>query len=286
MASRLFVYDDELTSIANAIREKNGTSEELAFPAGFVSSIQAIKAGNGSNITVVGGTTQPENPEINTIWVNTDMEIGKWYATPDEPTSPEEGDVWMHLKASSFSVEIAEENSMVIEISNVYQYSSGEWVQRSIQIFRNGSWEEASLNELTLLDTDGWRYGLSFRSITDYADITIYNDSYPVTLFMYRYSGAYLPDVDLTDYDVLEFDAEGGANEKTYFSVTDGTTYGSVSSTSAGTLVYQRIDGAFSRNYYSLDISSITGTHNIMIAGWGLSEDVYIYSIKLLKNGA
>lgn len=35
----------DLTSVANAIRTKGGTSEQLAFPAGFVSAVQAIPTG-------------------------------------------------------------------------------------------------------------------------------------------------------------------------------------------------------------------------------------------------
>lgn len=44
--------DSDLTSVADAIRSKGGTSEALAFPAGFVSAIEAIEAGGGG-----GGVT-------------------------------------------------------------------------------------------------------------------------------------------------------------------------------------------------------------------------------------
>ena len=37
--------DTDLTSVANAIRTKGGTSAQLAFPAGFVSAVQAIPTG-------------------------------------------------------------------------------------------------------------------------------------------------------------------------------------------------------------------------------------------------
>lgn len=39
--------DADLTSVANAIRTKGGTSASLAFPAGFVSAIDAIPSGGG-----------------------------------------------------------------------------------------------------------------------------------------------------------------------------------------------------------------------------------------------
>ena len=39
--------DTDLTSVANAIRTKGGTSAQLAFPAGFVSAVEAIPTGGG-----------------------------------------------------------------------------------------------------------------------------------------------------------------------------------------------------------------------------------------------
>lgn len=39
--------DSDLTSVANAIRTKGGTSGQLAFPAGFVSAVEAIPTGGG-----------------------------------------------------------------------------------------------------------------------------------------------------------------------------------------------------------------------------------------------
>jgi hypothetical protein len=48
--------DSDLTSVANAIRAKSGGSSQLAFPAGFVSEIQAIPSGGGGVQTVASGT--------------------------------------------------------------------------------------------------------------------------------------------------------------------------------------------------------------------------------------
>lgn len=57
--------DADLTSVANAIRTKGGTSSQLAFPAGFVSAVQAIPTGGVTptgtkniSITQNGTTTE------------------------------------------------------------------------------------------------------------------------------------------------------------------------------------------------------------------------------------
>ena len=52
--------DADLTSVANAIRTKGGTSASLAFPADFVSAIAAISGGGGSSgVQYKGGTFTP-----------------------------------------------------------------------------------------------------------------------------------------------------------------------------------------------------------------------------------
>lgn len=47
--------DADLTSVANAIRTKGGTSAALAFPAGFVSAIAAIPSGGGGTTIDTAG---------------------------------------------------------------------------------------------------------------------------------------------------------------------------------------------------------------------------------------
>lgn len=55
--------DSDLTSLANAIRAKSGGSSKIAFPAGFVSEIQAIPSGGSSvpDFTLVGTQTITES---------------------------------------------------------------------------------------------------------------------------------------------------------------------------------------------------------------------------------
>jgi len=52
--------DADLTSVANAIRTKGGTSSDLAFPAGFVSAVQAIPSGGGGiSVDDIATNTEP-----------------------------------------------------------------------------------------------------------------------------------------------------------------------------------------------------------------------------------
>ena len=45
------VSDTGLTSIANAIRTRGGTSAALAYPDGFTSAIDAIPSGGGADLS-------------------------------------------------------------------------------------------------------------------------------------------------------------------------------------------------------------------------------------------
>jgi len=240
-------------------------------------------SGGGLNFTVVGGTTQPANPAENTVWVVTDVPAGAWSVSFNTPDPAQEGDIFLKLSPSSFSVDLTGDGAVTVKISNVLQLVAGAWVQREARIYRNGAWEEAALGERVLLDEAGWRSGLSFRTVTDRADITIDNGAYPVTLFMYRYSGAYIPDIDFTDYDTLEFDLELAANDKALLAVSDTTTYNTSASSELAAL---RRDGEIPRGYYALDVSAITGKHHIKISAWGISGTMNIYSIRLIRNGA
>lgn len=52
--------DNNLTSVANAIRTKGGTSGSLSFPSGFVSAINALGGGGGASFKKVGSITGME----------------------------------------------------------------------------------------------------------------------------------------------------------------------------------------------------------------------------------
>ena len=64
MANEYSVNQSDLVSVANAIREKGGTSETLVFPDGFVGAVQAIQAGGGGNASVFGSITPASNGPI------------------------------------------------------------------------------------------------------------------------------------------------------------------------------------------------------------------------------
>lgn len=99
--------------------------------------------GGGSNLNfkVVGGTTQPENPKENTIWVNTDTEITSWSFSATEPGSPVEGMVWISTGTSS-TVEFnaLKKNGIHVYPLSEKQYVGGAWVNVGVKSYRKGEW--------------------------------------------------------------------------------------------------------------------------------------------------
>lgn len=54
------VTDTELTALADAIREKGGTSAALEWPSGFISAVNALPSGGGEGkhfVTTTGTAT-------------------------------------------------------------------------------------------------------------------------------------------------------------------------------------------------------------------------------------
>ena len=75
----------DLTAVANAIREKGGTSEQLACPDGFVAAIQAIQTGGGTTPGAPGDITFYDyDGTIVTSW--TLAELATKTALPDYPS--------------------------------------------------------------------------------------------------------------------------------------------------------------------------------------------------------
>lgn len=59
-----------LTSVANAIRTKGGTSAQMAFPSGFVSAVEAIPSGGGITVDDIATGAKPSGDITITMSIN------------------------------------------------------------------------------------------------------------------------------------------------------------------------------------------------------------------------
>ncbi len=103
--------------------------------------------GGGLNYNVIGGTSQPSNPEENTIWVNTDVEITSHVFSATEPESPAEGMVWFSVGTSSATPInlLKKDNIVMIYPTGVKQYIGGAWENKTAKTYQGGAWLDWSL---------------------------------------------------------------------------------------------------------------------------------------------
>lgn len=141
--------DSGLTSIADSIRNKTITSSSLLFPDGYANSIDSIFAYDTKDFHVVGGTTQPSNPENNTIWVNTSVSIPIVCVATGYPSSDVykvNGAIFIWDNATSWispNLNVSKEKSkMYLPIfpKAVYQYINGVWVSMTASIYKDKTW--------------------------------------------------------------------------------------------------------------------------------------------------
>lgn len=98
------------------------------------------------NYSIIGGTTEPENPSENMIWVNTENEITSHKLSKYEPKNPVEGMVWIYLgDASNVHFHTLSMNER--ELDEVYplsvkQYVSGAWADKTAKSYQGGAWAD------------------------------------------------------------------------------------------------------------------------------------------------
>lgn len=108
--------DADLTTIANAIRTKGGTSASLAFPNGFVSAVNAIPSGGGGTKypAFVGVYTSTYNNSTLTVVTTYDTQTGNNFYTDEDGNAFDgtngafeykiENGNWVRLSAGSTTI--------------------------------------------------------------------------------------------------------------------------------------------------------------------------------------
>lgn len=278
MANEYAVNRADLVRVADAIREKGKTSDQLVFPSGFVSAVDGIKAG-GLNFEVVGSTEQPANPKENTIWVETDQEITGWSFADIEPvTTPEEpiGHVWFTpISRGKQSINALAENTIQLYLNKVFQRTSGEWTVRDAMIYVNGEWCDVGIQWL-------FESGYGENALFDYEHEGNSTIDVSVDRIKTNYSstnnGQMLisAEFDATGLNTLYVEAEVTKhNNNTY--VKTGFAVNSTAHAYIGLLscaVYFNITENSSKKVYTLPISELDGIQKFITVGL-LGAEIY-----------
>lgn len=163
----------DLTAVANAIREKGGTSEQLACPDGFVAAIQAIQTGVPLQIAVTtnAGATVTATKGSKTVSGTADAsghctltvdEAGTWTVTAATASTTKTSDVVVGISNVGLPlVDSVLNNNSWETIKNVSDAGQGE-----------NYWSVGDRKEVTLNGTVG---KLSLSNVTTYAFIIGFN---------------------------------------------------------------------------------------------------------------
>ena len=105
----------------------------------------AAKGAGGLNFKVVGGTTQPVDPEENMLWVPTPLEITDVFISNAAPLEYQSGTVWIKTGVRSYGqLNIAaEETVMVYPLECwIYADSTSNPTQVAAMTYRFGKWRD------------------------------------------------------------------------------------------------------------------------------------------------
>lgn len=154
----------DLTAVANAIREKGGTSEQLACPDGFVAAIQAIQTGVPLQIAVAtnAGATVTATKGSKTVSGTADTS-GHCTLTVDEAGT------WTVTAATASTTKTSD---VVVGISNVELVLADS-------VLNNNSWE-------TIKKVSDAGQGENYWSIGDRKEVTLNGTVGHLTLSNYK----------------------------------------------------------------------------------------------------
>lgn len=222
-----------------------------------------INGGGGVNLNfdVVSGTTQPENPTENMIWVNMETPVNDVCFSVTKPENPVSGTVWICTGTSSpVSFNALKKNAIMIYPLYV-EYFMSSWYEKEAEIYQKGLWSDfwdgsilVGTNQYENI-TGGWLVegGIGTNTaINEFGiDFTRFETDNDYTSWAYAITKN---KIDITNYNTISFDCK-------YISGGLGSEIG-ISRTASGTEdLESKINPPVSTNWQNLtlDISSFTG---------------------------
>ncbi len=172
--------DSDLTSVANAIRTKGGTSASLTFPSDFVSAINAISGGGGGSTLVSKSITA--NGTYN---ASSDSADGYSSVTVNVPASAVDSGT-KNITENGNNQDVVGYAAVNVNVPNTYAagdegkvVSNGALVaQSSDSVTQNGTVDTTLINSLTV-NVSGGGGGLEYEEGT----YTAASDSNPTISF-------------------------------------------------------------------------------------------------------
>lgn len=154
------------------------------------------------NFKVVGGTTEPENPTENMIWVNTDTDITSWAFSPTELNFTDNGNVWFILGTyEGCDFNALKTNSIQLFPMSAKQYINNTWVYVVAKIYQNNQW--IPMEKTLFPPVEGWT-GKSVCSGYSTGSYTITNNIFEGQMYSGYCSIGLVKYIDFTNINTIE----------------------------------------------------------------------------------
>lgn len=172
--AELLTNTTDLTKVADAIREKGGTSDSLVYPDGFVTAIQAIQTGtelqiiatvtSGAVVTATKGSLSVSGTSVDGTCTLTVPEEGEWTVSAELGGETSESNIVNVV--SSY-------DTALVFISTILNDNSWEAIHRASDAGTGANyWSIGDRKAVTLNGTVG---KLSLSNVTTYAFIIGFN---------------------------------------------------------------------------------------------------------------
>lgn len=219
--------------------------------------------GTSLNFAVVGGTTQPENPKENTIWVDTSTAISEWVFSAEQPANPVEGMVWFQTGTSApTAFNALKKNNITVYPTGCVQYANGAWNNKTAKIYQSGMWLEwvtyiYKLGDEYIDITGGWadQYSSGRNTLTKGTDYLMVKG----VSGQYYGSAATKKSIDLTHSTTLRVSAKRSGSGECWVGIATSPA-NNAHNLSAKTQVT-----ATSYTEVSLDVSAYSGNYYVLL---------------------
>lgn len=247
-------------------------------------------SGGGASLNFkVVGNPQPSNPNDNTIWIDTDVEITSWIFSGTQPKTATAGMVWIYTGTSSpAEFNALKKNGITVYPLLAKQYVSGAWVSKIAKSYQGGAWvdwvtfliQQGADNTAV---TGGWKAQAKALSGHEAYAPTVTNNGDHLTLTLPIVSkwrgGIYIANskLDLTDIKTITVVGSGSVGNSS------GASVGLAIWSSIGSYIFDNNPAKVamdSSGKYSLDVSTFTGEYIVgFYLASGSTSTIQIYDL-------
>lgn len=211
----------------------------------------------------------PSVAKENTLAVISDSPMTQYIISPAEPatridgTALSGGEVWITTNVSSIVYFNAiKENGLYVYVSGSRQYIDGVWLAKPLYLYQNAAWQEV-LADVYLFNYGDIGISGGFTGLGENisGNFGVGNSLWLNCKQYVQYGYKSNNRIDVTGFKTLKVYGNGcnydGADR--YFRVGLGSSLN-------GLVAYMQVDSATAT--YTLDITAITGYHNLVVSYW------------------